>query len=143
MLEMFTDQNPLRSDDFMLPADIGHIALRKKSCYNKNEVGDRPPPIKSVERMKHVLTMAAIVNNMTPYIKADDFTAYQPLPGQVMIVKGITGHDYVVLSITVAHESGRITITYNNGMPPRLLYSEEDLAAHAIEFGLYAPIPLG
>lgn len=139
MLEMFTDNDPMRLDDFKFPADIGHIAKGKRPCYNDGVVGDRPSPVKSVERMRQ-LTIEAIVNNMAPLTKGTDFWTYQPMPGQLMVVTNAIGHQHPVLSITVATESRRITVTYNTGIPPAMYSDENDLKHHAVKYELYVKI---
>ena len=137
MLEMFTDNDPMRGEDFRLPADMGNIVPRKTPCYNKNVVGDGPPPIKSEERMTSTLTLKAVEALMVPFIKCEAFTTYRPKQGQLVVISGSIGHQHPLLSITVSHESGRITLSCNTGIPPKMYTSEEDMVSYSVQFELF------
>jgi len=137
MLEMFTDVNHMRLDDFRLPADMRNIVPHKTPCYNKNMAGDGPSPIKREERMTSTLTLKAIEALMAPFIECEAFTTYRPKQGQLMVISGNIGHQHPLLSVTVSHESGRITLSYNIGIPPKMFISEEDMVSYSVQFELF------
>ena len=133
MLEMFTDSDPLRLDDYKMPAD-GPLVQNKKACYNNYMVEDRPPPLKSEESktMKN-LTLSSVIVVMDVQHEATEktpITVYVPKKGEMVTVRHPSyGYNMPVLSVSQIHKTDSIIISFEqvtNQNSQMVFNTEED-----------------
>lgn len=131
MLEMFTDSDPLRLDDYKMPADAP-IVQKKEMWYNGNMVRDRPSPIKSEEstNMKN-LTLSDVMVVMDVQHQATErmpLTTFAPKRGEMVTIRHPSyGFSMPVLSIAHIHKTDSIMVNFEqvSGSNQMIFNSEE------------------